>query len=244
MEKIVTFGEIMLRLSTSDNTRLEDTNNFDACYGGTESNVLVALSHLGDETSYISKVPNNALGEGVIRHLRKHNVGLEHLLVGGSTLGLYFLQPGFGSLPSKVIYHRKDAVVNTILEEDLNYDEVFKDVTWFHVTGISLAISENSKKLSMRLCKEASKRGVKVSFDFNYRSTLWSVSEAYTAFDEIMPYVDVCFGNEYDLTNLNISCDTYEEKIANFLTKYNVKYLINTTRNIIDANTQSLKGSL
>ena len=206
--KVLAYGEIMLRLSTADYTRLEDTDNFDACYGGTESNVLVALSHLGDETSYISKVPNNALGEGVIRHLRKHNVGLEHLLVGGSTLGIYFLQPGFGSLPSKVIYHRKGAVVNTILEDDLCYDEIFNGVSWFHVTGISLAISENSKKVSIRLCKEAKKRGVKVSFDFNYRATLWTIDEAKVAFNEIMQYVDVCFGNQYDLKNLGIKGDS------------------------------------
>lgn len=242
--KVLAYGEIMLRLSTADYTRLEDTDNFDACYGGTESNVLVALSHLGDETSYISKVPNNALGEGVIRHLRKHNVGLEHLLVGGSTLGIYFLQPGFGSLPSKVIYHRKGAVVNTILEDDLCYDEIFNGVSWFHVTGISLAISENSKKVSIRLCKEAKKRGVKVSFDFNYRATLWTIDEAKVAFNEIMQYVDVCFGNQYDLKNLGIKGDSYEEMIENFLGKYDVKYLINTTRTIIDANTQSLRGSL
>ena len=193
--KIVAYGEIMMRLTPQDYTQLSESQVFDACYGGTESNVLVALSHLGNKTSYVSKVPDNSLGEGVRRHLLRHEVGVDHLLMGGSMLGIYFLEQGYGNKPSKVIYHRKNAVVNTILEDDLDYDEIFKDASWFHITGISLAISENSKNVSFRLCKEAKKRNVKVSFDFNYRATLWTIEKAYNTFKKIMPYVDVCFGN-------------------------------------------------
>lgn len=242
--KIVAYGEIMMRLSPQDYNQVADASTFDACYGGTESNVLVALSHLGNKTSFVSKVPNNPLGEGVRRHLLRHEVGVEHLLMEGSMLGIYFLEQGYGNKPSKVIYHRKNAVVNTILEEDLNYDEIFKDASWFHITGISLAISENSKNVSIRLCKEAKKRNLKVSFDFNYRATLWTLEEARKAFIEIMPYVDVCFGNTYDINNLGIKEETKEQTIERLLKTYNVSYLLNTDRTIIDALTQSLRANL
>ena len=240
--KIVAFGEIMMRLSPQDYIQIEDASTFDACYGGTESNVLVALSHLGNETSFVSKVPNNSLGEGVLRHLLRHGVGVDHLLMDGSMLGIYFLEQGYGNKPSKVIYHRKSAVVNTILEEELNYDEVFENASWFHVTGISLAISKNARNVSLRLCKEAKKRNIKVSFDFNYRATLWSLEEAKVAFEEIMPYVDVCFGNIFDLNNLGIKEENNEKTIECFLKTYNVSYLLHTSRTIIDAMTQALKA--
>lgn len=242
--KIVAYGEIMMRLTPQDYTQLSESQVFDACYGGTESNVLVALSHLGNETSYVSKVPDNSLGEGVRRHLLRHEVGVDNLLMGGSMLGIYFLEQGYGNKPSKVIYHRKNAVVNTILEDDLDYDEIFKDASWFHVTGISLAISENSKNVSLRLCKEAKKRNVKVSFDFNYRATLWTIEEAYNTFKKIMPYVDVCFGNTYDINNMGIKEDTKEKTIEKFLIEYNVSYLLNTDRKIINASTQTLKANI
>lgn len=242
--KIVAYGEIMMRLSSQDYIQIEDATSFSACYGGTESNVLVALSHLGNETSFVSKVPNNALGEGVLRHLLRHQVGVNHLLMDGSILGIYFLEQGYGNKPSKVIYHRKNSVVNTILENDLNYEEIFKDASWFHITGISLAISENSRKVSLRLCKEAKKRNIKISFDFNYRATLWTLEEARKAFIEILPYVDVCFGNLYDLNNLGINENSKEETIKLFLNKYNISYLLNTNRTIIDALTQSLSANL
>lgn len=243
--KIVAYGEIMMRLSPLENTSLKDATVLDACYGGTESNVLVALSHLGNKTSFVSKVPNNSLGEGVKRHLLRHEVGVEHLILDGAMLGIYFLEPGFGPLPSKVTYHRKNAVVNTLLEDDLNYDEIFKDASWFHVTGISLAISKNSKDVSLRLCKEAKKRNVKVSFDFNYRSTLWTKEEAKEVYKEIMQYVDVCFGNLYDInTFIDINENNELDSINRFLENYNVNYLLNTNRKIINASTQSLKASI
>lgn len=242
--KIVAFGEIMMRLTPPDYNQIADVNQFDACYGGTESNVLVALSHLGNQTSFISKVPNNGLGEGAIRHLMRHGVDVSQVIMDGSTLGLYFMEQGFGNKASRVIYHRKNSVVNTLIETDLNYNEIFEDVSWFHVTGITLAISENAKKVAIRLCSEAKKRGIKVSFDFNYRATLWSIAEAKKAYEEIMPYVDVCFGNEFDLNNMGIKEDTPSATILKFLSTYNVSYLVHTKRTIIDANQQSLKAFL
>ena len=241
MKKIVAYGEIMMRLTPQNLASLEDANTLDLCYGGTESNVLVALSHLGDETSFLTKLPDNQLGEAVTRHLLRHQVGVSDIVYGGSMLGIYFMEQGFSSRPSSVIYHRKAAVINTLSINDFDYDKVFNGASWFHVTGISLAISEASKLVAIKLCQEAKKRNITVSFDFNYRATLWSLDEAKNAYKEIMEYVDICFGNSFDLTNF---MDISDNSIKTFLKQYNVKYLIHTTRNIIDANTQELSGHL
>ena len=241
MNKIVAYGEIMMRLTPQNLASLEDANTLDLCYGGTESNVLVALSHLGDETSFLTKLPDNQLGEAVTRHLLRHQVGVSDIVYGGSMLGIYFMEQGFSSRPSSVIYHRKAAVINTLSINDFDYDKVFNGASWFHVTGISLAISEASKLVAIKLCQEAKKRNITVSFDFNYRATLWSLDEAKDAYKEIMEYVDICFGNSFDLTNF---MDISDNSIKTFLKQYNVKYLIHTTRNIIDANTQELSGHL
>ena len=245
MKKIVAYGEIMMRLTPENFTSLEDVNKLDICYGGTESNVLVALSHLGNKTSYLTKLPDNQLGEAAKRHLLRHEVGIDNVIFGGSTLGLYFMEKGYGSKVSNVIYHRKESVINTLSEDDFDYDNVFNGASWFHVTGISLAISEASKAVATRLCKEAKKRNITVSFDFNYRSTLWGLEEAKNAYKDIMKYVDVCFGNAFDLENfMDIKEENVINSVRHFLNKYDVKYLIHTQRNIIDANNQELSGHL
>ena len=245
MKKIVAYGEIMMRLTPENFISLEDSNKLDICYGGTESNVLVALSHLGNKTAYLTKLPDNQLGEAVKRHLLRHEVGVDNVVYGGSMLGLYFMEQGYGSRPSSVLYHRKSAVINTIKEDDFDYDEIFDGASWFHVTGISLAISKASKDVTLRLCKEAKSRGLIVSFDFNYRSTLWTLTEAKEVYKEIMQYVDICFGNAFDLENfMDIKASSEVLAIDEFLKLYNVKYLIHTKRNIVDTNTHELSGHL
>lgn len=240
MNKIVALGEIMLRLSPANNYILEESNNFEAYYGGTESNTLVTLSSLGNQTTYITKIPDDSLGKGVINHLRKHNVGLDGVILGGNQLGLYFMEQGFGGRPSKVLYHRKGSSVNTLIIEELDLDKIFNEASWFHLTGITLGISENAKKLAIQLCEEAKKRNITISFDFNYRSKLWTIKEAKKAYQEIMPYIDVCFGNVFDINNfLDI---TGEDAINQFLRKYQVKYLINTKREVINNNTHMIAG--
>ncbi len=245
MKKVVAYGEILMRLTPENLQSLEDCNKLDLCYGGTESNVLVALSHLGDNTSFLTKLPDNQLGEAVTRHLLKHKVGVDNIVYGGTMLGIYFLEQGFSTRPSSVIYHRKAAVINTLTIDDFDYDRVFDGASWFHVTGISLAISGTSKMVAIKLCQEAKKRNITVSFDFNYRCTLWSLEEAQTAYREIMEYVDICFGNSFDLENFMLIKEESETlSIKRFLSEYDVKYLINTKREILSANTQSLSGHL
>ena len=241
MKKIVAFGEIMMRISPKDNMLIEDTNQFETYYGGTESNTLATLASLGNKTTYITKIPNDSLGKGVVRHLRKFGIGTEGVVFGGEKLGLYFMEQGFGQRPSQVIYHRSGSSVNSLAIEELNLDLIFENANWFHVTGISLAISSNARKLVMDIVKEAKKRNITISFDFNYRSKLWSVEQARDAYIEIMPYVDVCFGNIFDLNNLLLIKEENDTQTINrLLSMYSVKYLINTKREIINGNLHSI----
>ena len=243
MKKITAFGEIMMRITPKDNMLIEDTDQFETYYGGTESNTLVTLSSLGNKTTYITKIPNDSLGKGVMRHLRKHNVGLEGVILGGDSLGLYFMEQGFGQRPSKVIYHRKGSSVNTLKLAELDIDKIFENANWFHVTGISLGISEHAKELAIELVKIAKERKMIVSFDFNYRSKLWTIESAREAYKEIMPYVDVCFGNIFDLNNLLLIKEEDDNKTINkLLSMYNIKYLINTKREIINSNSHSISA--
>lgn len=141
MEKILTFGEIMLRLSTPDYSTINQTHSFMVNYGGGEANVAVALSHMGHQTAFISKLPPNQLGDGAVTHLRSHGVNTQYVVRGSSTIGIYFLETGFGGRPSKVIYNRKHSAITRIQEDEFDWKEIFSDATWFHLSGITLALS-------------------------------------------------------------------------------------------------------
>lgn len=197
---IVAFGEIMLRLTPPDRALLQDAAAFSACYGGSEANVLIALSALGDRTAYLTALPQNELGDAVIRHLRANGVDTAHIVRQGDTLGMYFLEEGFGARPTKVIYNRRHAEVTRLGEDAFDYDAVFAGCSFFHISGISFALSEQARTLCFRLLKEAKARGVRVSFDFNYRAKLWTTAQAAAVYREVLPYVDVLFCAEKDLT--------------------------------------------
>lgn len=224
---IVSFGEIMLRLSPTDNATICDSKTFSACYGGSESNVLVCLASLGDETQFLTAVPTNELGNAVIKHLNSYNVGTKNILRQGDTLGMYFLEEGFGQRFSKVIYNRKHSQVSKLCEDDFDYDTIFKNCKIFHICGISFSLSQTVKNLCFRMLKEAKKRNIKVSFDFNYRSKLWTIQEAKIAYQQIINYVDILFCSNRDLETF------LETDVHNFYNKYNTEYLIVREREVI-----------
>ena len=176
-DKVVAMGEIMLRLTPPDYTRIEQAGSFLANYGGGEANVIVSLSHLGHSCYFVSKLPPNQLGDGAIEHLLSHGVNTDYVVRGSSTMGIYFLESGFGGRPGRVIYNRKHSAITRITEEELNFDEIFKDATWFHLSGITLALSEKTRSVALTALKYAKKSNVKVSFGFNYRAQLWAVEE-------------------------------------------------------------------
>ena len=199
-DKILSFGEIMLRLTPPSHGLISESRAFDACYGGTESNVMVCLSCLGHNTEYITALPADDLGDATVRHLRSYGVETKHIIRSGDRMGLYFLEEGQGERATKVIYMRKGSEASKLDENAFDLDEIFEGCSLFHISGISFAISDGARRLSFRLLKEAKRRSIPVSFDFNYRGKLWAIEEAAKVYKEIIPYVDIVFCAEKDLT--------------------------------------------
>ena len=253
-EKIITFGEIMLRLSTPDYATINQTHSFIVNYGGGEANVAVSLAHMGHNTYFMSKLPPNQLGDGAVTHLQANGVNTKYIVRGSTTIGIYFLETGFGGRPSKVIYNRKHSAITRIQEDEFDWDEIFTDATWFHLSGITLALGERVRSVALRAVKEAKKHNVPVSFDFNYRAKLWTVEEARPVYKEFMNYVDIVFASFYDAnTILEIPLDegfdmneTLGAKRRNvfpkMIRKYNLKYIFGTDRVVYTATDNSLAG--
>lgn len=250
-EKIVAFGEIMLRLTPPDYTTISQARNFIANYGGGEANVLVSLSHLGHNTEFLTKLPFNQLGDSAIKHLKSHGVNTDHVVRGSSNIGMYFIETGFGGRPSKVIYNRKHSSVTRINEKEIDFDEVFKDASWFHLSGISLALGHNVRTVALKCLQYCKKYNVTVSFDFNYRSKLWTIEEARPHFKKVIPYIDVIFANHFDIHDiLEIDLDEevndlIERKIAlsrKLISLSKIKYVFGTERVVHTATDNSLSS--
>ena len=198
MKKIITFGEILLRLSTTVGERILQANQLTMNYGGAEANVAVSLANFGYDVNFVSKVPNNAFGDAVERHLRSNGVHTNYVLRGGERLGAYYLETGIGERSAQVIYDRKHSSISMLAEDEINFDEIFQDATLFHVSGITPALSPTLSDITLLALKKAKEHGVTTSFDFNYRSKLWSKEEAAKAFKRLLPYVDICSCGEKD----------------------------------------------
>ena len=194
--KIICFGEIMCRLSTEGYLRFSQANRLELCYGGAESNVAVSLSLLGLESAMVTKFPDNDIADCAVRELKKFGVDTGFITRGGERIGLYYLEKGASQRPSKVIYDRKHSAFSESLPGDFDWDRIFDGAAWFHFTGITPALSENLPSICLEAVKAAKARGIKVSFDPNYRSSLWSREKASEIMDKLMPYVDVCIANE------------------------------------------------
>ncbi len=199
MKKIVTFGEIMLRLATPGYDRFIQSNSLNATFGGGEANVSVSLANYGLPTEFVTRLPNNDIANWCISELRKYNVGTQHIARGGDRVGIYFLETGAVARASKVVYDRANSAIAEIKPGMINWDEVFKDTQWFHWTGITPAISQGAADVCLEAIKEANKRGITVSTDLNYRKNLWKYGKTAS---EVMPALvegcDVILGNEED----------------------------------------------
>lgn len=199
MGRIVTFGEIMLRLATPGNLRFGQADSFTATFGGGEANVAVSLANYGLDVDFVTRLPQNDLGEACLRDLRKYGVGTSHILRGGSRLGIYFLETGAVARPSKVIYDRAHSAIAQIQAGMVDWDKVFEGASWFHWTGITPAISRGAAEACLEAVQAANRLGVTVSCDLNYRKNLWKYGATAS---EIMPSLvagcDVILGNEED----------------------------------------------
>ena len=195
--KVVTFGEIMLRLSTPGYERFIQATNFDASYGGGEANVAVSLANYGISVEFVSRLPKNDIGQACASSLRKYNVGINHIVWGGERLGIYFLETGAIARASKVVYDRAYSSIATIETGMVNWDAVFEGVTWFHWTGITPAISEGAAKVCLEAIKIANKKGITVSTDLNFRKNLWKYGKkASEVMPELVEGCDIILGNE------------------------------------------------
>jgi 2-dehydro-3-deoxygluconokinase len=197
--KVVTFGEIMLRLATPEHQRFSQASSFIATFGGGEANVAVSLANYGINAEFVTRLPQNDLGQSVLMDLKKHSVGTDHIIFGGDRLGIYFLETGAVSRASKVVYDRAHSAIADIKPGMLNWDEVFKGAGWFHWTGITPAISQGAADVCLEAVKKAKELGLKVSCDLNYRKNLWKYGKGPgDIMPELVRYCDVILGNEED----------------------------------------------
>ena len=220
--KVMTFGEIMLRLSAIDHERLLQSDRLEATFGGGEANVAVSLANYGMEAEFFTVLPDNLIGDECIKELRKFNVDTRRIIRKKGRMGIYFLEPGANQLPSKTIYDRADSAIALAKPGDVNWDEVFEGIEWFHITGITPAISETAMELSLEAVKKAKEKGITVSCDLNYRKNLWKYGKKA---DEVMrrlaEYVGVAIANEEDVQkSLGITIDVEVESGKLDLDKY------------------------
>ena len=198
MKKIVTMGEIMLRLSTPNNEKFIQADEFDINYGGGEANVAVSCANYGHKAEFVTAVPDNEIGECAVAALRKYGVQVDHIAKCGERLGIYYLETGAAMRPSKVVYDRAHSSISTATAADFDFDAIFEGADWFHFTGITPAVSDAAAVLTEEALKAAKKHGVTVSCDLNFRKKLWSSEKAQKVMRNLMQYVDVCIGNEED----------------------------------------------
>jgi len=199
MNKVVTFGEIMLRLSPPGFLRFSQTNSFDVVYGGGESNVAVSLANYGVPVEFVTRLPKTDIGECALMEMRKRGVGTSHITYGGDRLGIYFIERGAVSRGSKVVYDRANSAMAEIESGMIDWDQVFDGASWFHWTGITPAISKSAADVCLEAVKIASERGITISTDLNYRSKLWQYGGNREAImTEITSYCDIILGNEQD----------------------------------------------
>jgi 2-dehydro-3-deoxygluconokinase len=199
MKKVVTFGEIMLRLATPGYQRFIQSNQLTATFGGGEANVAVSLANYGIPTEFVTRLPKNDIAEWCISELRKYNVGTGQIVRGGSRVGIYFLETGAVARASKVVYDRADSAIAGIQPGMIDWDDVFKEAQWFHWTGITPALSQGAADVCLEAIKAANRLGITVSTDLNYRKNLWKYGKTAA---EVMPALvegcDVILGNEED----------------------------------------------
>ncbi|MEW8959438.1 MAG: sugar kinase [Moorella sp. (in: firmicutes)] len=248
MAKVVTFGEIMLRLSTPGYQRIVQADSFDVTYGGGEANVACSLANYGAEAVFVTKVPANPLGQAAVNHLRRYGVDTTHILRGGERLGIYFLETGASQRPSKVVYDRKYASIAGVQPGEFDWAGIFSGASWFHFTGITPALGENVAAVTLEAARTAKEMGLTVSCDLNYRKNLWAPEKARETMTQLMDYVDIAIGNEEDaekvfgikaaasdVTKGEINEEGYRQVARELLTRFNLQKVAITLRESFSA---------
>src|SRR6266496_4956422 len=242
-KKVVTLGEIMLRLSTPDFKRFVQADSFDVTYGGGEANVATALCNYGLSGTFITSVPNNAIGQSAINHLRRYGVDTQYIARGGERLGIYFLETGASMRASQVIYNRAGASIAGAEINDFDFDKIFDEADWFHTTGITPALSDKCATLAESALKTAKAKGITTSIDLNYRKKLWTKEKAKEVMTKLCRYVDVCIGNEEDadttlgfkakdtdVTKGELNLEGFKDVFKQMKDKFNLKSIASSLR--------------
>ena len=200
--KVVTFGEIMMRLNPEGYQMFYQAEKFEASYAGGEANVAVSLANYGIESSFVTKLPDNPLGECARNAVRHFGVDTKDIVWGGKRLGLYFVEKGASQRPSRVVYDRADSAIATAKREDFDWAKIFEGAEWFHFTGITPALGGEMPAVCLDALKYCREHGITVSCDLNYRGKLWTKQEAGRVMAELVPYVDVLIANEADAADV------------------------------------------
>ncbi|MBO4370279.1 MAG: sugar kinase [Paludibacteraceae bacterium] len=257
MEKrIVTLGEIMLRLSTSGNSRFVQSDSFEVNYGGGEANVAVSCANYGDNACFVTKLPAHEIGQAAVNALRRYGVDTGYIARGGERVGIYYLESGSAMRPSKVIYDRAHSSISEAKVSDFDFEAIMCGADWFHWTGITPAISDQAAALVEAACKAAKKHGVTVSCDLNFRKKLWTSAKAQSIMRPLMQYVDVCIGNEEDAElclGFKPSSDVskgqtdaagYKGIFKEMMETFGFKYVVSTLRESFSASHNGWKAMI
>ena len=256
MAKIVTLGEIMLRLSTPGHSRFIQTDSFDVVYGGGEANVAVSCANYGHEAYFVSKLPAHEIGQSAVNALRRFGVRTDFIARGGSRVGIYFLESGAAMRPSKVIYDRAGSSIAEALPEDFDFDAIMEGADWFHWSGITPAISDRAAELTRLACEAAKRHGVTVSVDLNFRKKLWTKEKAQSVMRPLMQYVDVCIGNEEDaelclgfkpeadVEGGKIDAEGYKGIFKAMAEEFGFRYVVSTLRESFSASHNGWKAMI
>lgn len=248
-KKVITFGEIMLRLAPEGYCRFIQADHYGATYGGGEANVAVSLANYGLDVKFVTKLPKHDIGQAAVNSLRKYGVDTTFITRGGDRVGIYFLEKGASQRPSKVIYDRAGSSIATVTKADFDWDTIFDGADWFHFTGITPALNDGVAAICLEACKKAKEKNITVSCDLNYRNKLWSKEKAGQVMADLCHYVDVCIANEEDAsdvfgikaTNTDVTAgqvnhDGYKDVAKQLISRFGFTKVAITLRSSISAS--------
>lgn len=247
--RVITFGEIMLRLAPEGYYRFVQSDKYGATYGGGEANVAVSLSNFGLDAAFVTKLPQHEIGQAGVNALRRFGVDTSLITRGGDRVGIYFCEKGASQRPSKVIYDRAGSAIATASKDDFDWDKIFEGVDWFHFTGITPALGDNVAEICLEACKKAKEKNITVSCDLNYRKKLWSKEKAGQVMGELCKFVDVCIANEEDASDVfgikaantdvttgKVNHEGYKDVAKQLADRFGFKKVTITLRSSISAN--------
>ena len=257
MKKVVTFGELMLRLAPENYLRFVQSDKLEATFGGAEANVAVSLANYGVHACFVSKLPTHEIGQAAVNSMRKYGVDTSLVVRGGDRVGIYYCEKGASQRPSKVIYDRAYSSISQAKAEDFDWDKIFDGAEWFHFTGITPALSDEVANICLIAAKKANELGIKVSCDLNFRKKLWSKEKAGKVMGELCHYINYCIANEEDAkdvfgieaddTDINtgkLNHDGYISVAKKLTDRFGFKGVAITLRESLSANDNNWSGML